>query len=123
MQQAFATALDAVMKAVANPTQYANYSYTEFPEGDVVVCLDPQFLDWGHYIPASIRITAYNNAPENAALQADVTIRYSTGDQSGGDVCGTIKDLVGGLLPLVLDDPVAAVVGTAMTVACDLIDG
>ena len=123
LQQAFATALGTVMQTVANPTSYENYSYTEYPAGDTVVCLDPQFLDWGHYIPPKIIITAYNNAPDNTAEQAKVTVTYSTEDQSGGDVCGTIKDLVDSMLPLVLDDPVAAVVGTAMTVFCDLIGG
>lgn len=125
LRQAFASALDAAMKTATNPTAYQNYSYTEFPEGDTVVCLDPQPSTLGHYIPAAIRITAYNNAPgSNTAPQGEVTLTYSTGDdQSGGSPCGTIKDLVGGLLPLVLDDAVAAVVGTTMTVICDLIDG
>jgi hypothetical protein len=105
------------------PTGYEDYSYTPYPIGDYVVeCVDPQFLDWGHYIPQKILITAYKNDGSGDSI-GGVTVTYSTGDQSGGDVCGPINDLVGGLLPLVLDDPVAALAGTAMTVTCDLIDG
>jgi hypothetical protein len=125
LQQAFATALGAVMQHVASQTAYANYSYTEVPWGKTgrVACKDPKFLDWGHYIPAAIKITAHDNNTGDQA--AEITVTYST-DQSGGDggdVCHTISDLVGGLLPLVLDDPVAAVIDTAMTVICDLIGG
>ena len=63
LQQAFATALWAVMQAVGNSQNYQNYSYTAISGGNTgrVACLDPQFLDWGHYIPAAIRITAYDN--------------------------------------------------------------
>ena len=130
LQQAFAVALGAAMQTASKPTAYQNYSYTEVPVVDPfgsggVTCVDPQPLDSGYYIPAAIRISAYNNAPgSNTALQGTVTLTYSTGnDQSGGSPCDTIKDLADGLLPLVLDDPVAAVVGTTMTVICELIDG
>ncbi len=56
LRDAFASTLWAVMQAVANPTGYENYSYTELPSvgpfGDGAdVCVDPQLLDWGHYIP------------------------------------------------------------------------
>jgi hypothetical protein len=121
LRDAFAGALWAVMQGVG--TSYENYSYTELPaiNGDAVLCVDPQFLDWGHHIPAAIRITAHDNNTGDTANE--VTVRYSTQDQSGGDVCGTIKDLAGGLLPLFLEDAPAAIVGTAMTVICDLIDG
>lgn len=116
LQDAFAGALWAVMQHVANKTAYENYSEMEFSKG----CGPQKFVDWGHHIPPEILITARDNS---GAQIAQVTATYSTEDQSGGDVCGTISDLVDGLLPLVLDDPVAAVVGTTMTVICDLIDG
>ncbi len=120
LRDAFAAALGAAMTAASNPTKYANYSYTEFPEGDTVVCVDPQFLDWGYYIPPGFQITAYNKD----GLQAgSVTITYSTGDQRGGSVCDAIGGIVSSGLPLILDNAPAAVVATIMTVACDLIDG
>ena len=41
LQQAFATALEAVMQDVANQTAYQNYSYTAVATGDTVLCVDP----------------------------------------------------------------------------------
>jgi len=130
LRQAFATAVGAAMQTASKPTAYQNYSYTAVPVVDPfgsggVTCVDPQLADSGYYIPAAIRVTAYNNAPgSNTAPQGYVLLTYNTGDgQSGGSACDTINGLVDGLLPLVLDDAVAAVVGTAMTVICDLIDG
>jgi len=122
LRDGLAGALQAVMQAMADKTAYQNYSYTYGSDGgNGVFCEDPQFLSWGHYIPPKIQITAYNNG---GAAIGQVTVTYSTGDgQSGGSACDTINGLVDGLLPLVLDDAVAAVVGTAMTVICDLIDG
>lgn len=129
LQAAFASAVRAAMQTASKPTHYQNYSYTEVPVVDPfgsggVTCVDPQPSDSGYYIPAAIRIKAWNIAPDNTAEQGYVTLTYSTGDnQSGGSPCDTIDGVVGGLLPLVLDDAVAAVVGTTMTVICDLIDG
>ena len=125
LQQAFATALGAVMQHVANQTAYANYTYTEDPWGKTgrVTCRDPKFLDWGHYIPAAIKITAHDNNTGDQA--AEVTVTYST-DQSGGgggDVCHTINDLNGFLAIFPETAPLAAVVGAFTNVVCDLIGG
>jgi len=123
MRDAFAGALRAAMTAASNTKKYQNYSYTEIPVvgpfGSGVACEDPQPSDSGYYIPPGFQITAYHNG-----LQAgQVTIRYSTGDQSGGSVCDEITGIVSDGLPLVLDDPAAAVVAAIMDVTCDLIDG
>ena len=127
LRDAFASTLWAVMQAVSNPTGYENYSYTELPSvgpfGDgAVVCVDPQFLDWGHYIPAEILITAHDNNTGDPAAQVKVT--YST-DQSGGDVgdvCTAALAVLGVAgLPLFTTPetaPLAAVFGAATAFAC-----
>ena len=95
LQQAFANALDAVMQAVTNTnkTAYQNYSYTEFNTGDNVICMDPQPLDKGHYVPPEIVITAYGNSGAQKGLQVgQVKVTYSTEDQSG-DVCDILSTL------------------------------
>ncbi len=120
LRDGFAAALGTAMTAASNPTAYQNYSYTEFPEGDTVVCVDPQPSDWGHYIPPGFQITAYENGGPQIG---QVTVRYSTGDQSGGSVCDAIGGIVSSGLPLILDDAPAAVVATLMAVGCALIDG
>ncbi len=125
LQQAFATALGAVMQAVSNPTAYENYSYTEVPVGKTgrVTCMDPKFLDWGHYIPAAIYITAHDN--NTGDIAADVMVTYST-DQSGGgggDVCGTISELDGVLAIFPPAAELAAIVGAVTNVVCGIVGG
>ena len=119
VRDAFADALGTAMTAASNPTAYQNYSYTEFPTGDTVVCLDPQPSTLGHYIPPGFQITAWNKG----VLAGQVTVRYSTGDQSGESVCGAIKDIVSSGLPLILEDAPAAIVATLMAVTCALFSG
>ena len=127
LQDAFASTLWAVMQAVSNPTGYENYSYTEFTGGNPfgeggVVCVDPQFLDWGHYIPAEIQITAQDNNTGDPAAQ--VTVTYSTEDQSGGSmICPELNALVGTGVALWADPdtaPLAARVGVFTSFACDV---
>ncbi len=122
LRAGFATALGAVMQAVANPTAYENYSYTELPTGDGVLCVDPQFLDWGHYIPAGIQITAYDNDNDGAQI-AQVTVTYSTEDQTGGDLCAALLTTEGTLLPVLFTDSLSALFGAGTTLACGLVDG
>jgi hypothetical protein len=119
LQQALAGALLAVMKAVGDKTVYQNYSYTEFPTGDTVVCVDPQPSTLGHYIPSEIEITAYDNSgPSKGGQIGKVTATYSTGDQSGGGVCDIIKELgpVLGIFPPASE--LAAIVGATTAVFC-----
>jgi hypothetical protein len=115
LQQAFATTLWTVMQAMGNPTAYQNYSYTEFPAGDTVVCEDPQFLDWGHYIPKAIQITARNGDGLEAA---QVTVTYSTQDQSGGSACGIIAALGNALQIFPETSPLGALVGFSTSLFC-----
>ena len=113
LQQAFASALEAAMQKASSPTAYQNYSYTELATGEGALCVDPQPLDKGYYIPAAIQITAFNNAPENTAEQGHVTLTYST-DQGGGDVgdaCDAITAADGVLAIFEVTAPLAAVVG------------
>jgi len=113
LQDGFATALWAVMLHAGNSQNYPNYSYTAFPWGKTgrVACRDPKFLDWGHHIPAAIQITAYDNDNDGAQV-GQVTVTYSTEDQSGGgDVCGTINDLNGVLTVFPATSELAAIVG------------
>lgn len=120
LQQAFASALGTAMQHASNPTAYQNYSYTELATGEGALCVDPQPTDWGQYIPAAIQITAYNNAPENAAQQGQVTLTYST-DQGGGDVgdaCGAITAADGVLAIFDVAAPLAAVVGAFTGIFC-----
>ena len=118
LRHAFATALDAVMKAVAIQRSTRTTAIRNFPREMSLFAWIPS-SSTGDDIPPAFQITAYNNG-----LQAgQVTITYSTGDQSGGSVCDAIGGIVGGGLPLFLENAPAAVVGTVMTVACDLIDG
>jgi hypothetical protein len=117
LQQAFATALDAVMKAVANPTAYENYSQTAVAAGDTVVCVgDMTFLDWGHYIPQEILITAHNNNTGDEAGR--VTVTYSTEGQSGGSACGIIAALGNALQILPETSPLGALVGFSTSLFC-----
>jgi hypothetical protein len=123
LQAGFASALLAAMQAASKP--YANYSYTEVPIGKTgeVACMDPQFLDWGHYIPAKIRVTANNNSDSSQVGQ--VTLTYST-DQSGGDggdVCDAIEAGDGVLAIFPPTAELAAIVGAVTGVACDIING
>ncbi len=126
LRDAFAAALGTAMTAASNTTKYQNYSYTEVPFEDPfgaggVTCLDPQPLDSGYYIPPGFRITAYSNADGTQAGQ--VTVTYSTGNQSGGSICDAIGGIVSSGLPLILDDAPAAVVATIMAVGCALLGG
>ena len=120
LQAGFAAALGAAMQKLSNPTAYQNYSYTlafggiDAPD----ICVDPQPSDWGHYIPAGIEITAYNNAPESTGSQAKVTLTYSTGDQSGGSPCGIIQALGNWLQIFPETSPLGALVGTVASLAC-----
>ena len=56
------------------------------------ICVDPQFLDWGHYIPPEIQITAYNNAPENTADRHKSRSHIAQRIRAEESVCGTISD-------------------------------
>ncbi len=121
LRQAFADAVGAAMQKLSDPTAYQNYSYTlafggiDAPD----ICVDPQPSDWGHYIPAGIEITAYNNAPENTGSQAaKVTLTYSTGDQSGGSPCGIIQALGNELQIFTETSPLGALVGAVASLAC-----
>jgi len=109
LQDALATALGAVMQAVGDKTAYQNYSYTEFPEGDVVVCLDAQPSTVGHYIPPKIQITAWHNG----APAGQVTMTYSTEDQSGETTCDILSALGSVLTIFPEAAPLAAIVGVA----------
>ena len=121
LQAGFAAALGAAMQTVS--MAYQNYSYTlafggiDAPD----ICADPQPSDWGHYIPAGIEITAYNNAPENTAPQAHVTLTYSTGDQSGGSPCDAIEAANGVLAIFPEASELAAIVGAATGIICEII--
>ena len=115
LQQAFAGALQAVMQAFATKTAYQNYSYTEFPDGDIVVCLDPQPLDQGYYIPPELQITAYDNG---GAQIGQVTVIYSTGDQSGGGTCDILSALGTVLAIFPPASELAAIVGVGTSLAC-----
>ena len=127
LRQAFAAAVGTAMQTAANPTAYQNYSYTlgftGTEGGDI--CEDPQPTDSGHYIPAEIQVTAYNNAPENTAQQAKVTLTYTT-DQGGGnfgDACGAVSDVDGVLAIFPETAPLAAVVGAVTTIFCNALTG
>ena len=117
LQDAFAGALLAVVQAVGNKTAYQNYSYTEVPAigGDTVVCLDPQPLDSGHYIPPEIQITAYDNSGNQ---HGQVTATYSTGDQSGGSTCDILTDLGTVLAIFPPASELAAIVGAVTSLVC-----
>ena len=103
------------MQAFATKTAYQNYSYTEFPDGDIVVCLDPQPLDQGYYIPPELQITAYDNG---GAQIGQVTVIYSTGDQSGGGTCDILSALGTVLAIFPPASELAAIVGVGTSLAC-----
>ena len=121
LRGAFAAAAGAVMQTVS--MAYQNYSYTlaftGTEGGDI--CVDPQPSDSGYYIPAQIMITAYNNAPESTGQQAEVTLTYSTGDQSGGSPCDAINALDGVLAIFPEASEFAAIVGAATGIVCEII--
>jgi hypothetical protein len=124
LQGGFAGALGAVMQAVSSPTAYENYSYTpEVTPDGLLTCYEAQFLDLGYHIPAAIQITAHDNTTGDMAGQ--VTLRYSTEDQSGGgvDVCGLINEVNGvvGIFPEAA--PLVAVVGAVTGLVCGLLGG
>ncbi len=109
LQQAFASALQAVMQASATTTAYQNYSYTPYPIGDdVVECVDPQPLDQGYHIPPEIEITASDNG---GAVHGKVLVTYSTGDQSGESACDILGALAGVLAIVPETAELAAIVG------------
>jgi hypothetical protein len=125
LQQAFATALWAVMQHAGNSQNYPNYRYTAIPWGKTgrVACRDPKFLYWGHHIPAAIRITAYDNDNDGAQV-GEVTVTYSTEGQSGGgDVCGAINDLNGVLAVFPPTSELAAIFGAVTTIFCNALGG
>jgi hypothetical protein len=116
LQDALAGALQAVMQAFATKTAYQNYSYTEYPTEDGgVVCLDPQPLDQGYYIPPEIQITAYDNG---GAQIGQVTATYSTGDQSGETTCDILSALGTVLAIFPPASELAAIVGVGTSLAC-----
>ena len=90
LQDGFASTLWGVMQAVSNPTGYENYSQ-KIVVVDVApaVCEPGEFVDWGHYIPTEILITAYDNDNHEAPV-GQVKVTYSTEEsgQSGGNICG-----------------------------------
>ena len=118
LQQAFATALDAVMQHVANQTAYQNYSQPSVADGNTLLCIgDMTFVDWGHYIPPEILITAHNNNTGDEAGRVRVT--YSTRGQSGGSVCDVITALGNSLQILPETSPLGALVGLFTSLFCE----
>jgi hypothetical protein len=122
LQNAFASALGAVMQNI--PTAYQSYSYAEeIPNGDTgtITCGDPQPLDFGHCIPPAIQITAYSTTDGSQAGQ--VTVTYSAGDQTGSSACDTIEALAGvlAIFPNPVTSVLAATIGAATGIFCDII--
>jgi hypothetical protein len=117
LQDALADALGAVMQTVANKTAYQVYSYTLAFGGINApdICVDPQPSTSGHYIPPEIQITAYDNG---GATIGQVTVTYSTEDQSGESACGIIQTLGDGLQIFPWTSPLGAIVGTGTSLVC-----
>ena len=122
LQDAFASALWAVMQAVGNKTAYENYSYTEDPATTEmrVVCVDPQLLDWGHYIPAEIEITAYDNntGDQQAKSRSHIAQRIRV-EEATCDILTRIWATVPGQYSRTTA-PLAAIVGVFTSLACDV---
>jgi hypothetical protein len=116
LQDALAGALGAVMQAMANKTAYQNYSYTQAFGGIDApdICVDPQPIA-GYYIPPKIQITAYDNGGGNIG---QVTVTYSTGDQSGKSTCDIVSALGSflGIFPPASE--LAAIVGAGTALYC-----
>jgi hypothetical protein len=121
LRNGFASTLWGVMQAVSNPTGYENYTATPIPNSaGLPMCGPAEFLDWGHYIPARIQITARDNSTGDVAGQ--VTVRYSTEDQTGGDICAALA-AGASFLPLFTDPAtavLAALFGIGTALACGL---
>ncbi len=118
LQGAFAGALWAVMQKISGPTGYKIYqSHATGPAGRGG-CTPEELVGTGYYIPAGIQITAYNAAPEDTSQVAQVSLTYSTGDQSGGSACDIISS-VGPLLAIFPEASLyALIVGIATTWEC-----
>jgi hypothetical protein len=122
LRDGFASTLWGVMQAVSNPKGYENYRNFEVGGGRGVTCTPEEFVDWGHYIPAAIQTTAWDNGLE----AGQVTVTYSTEDQSGGDggvVCGSIEAL-GDMLEIFPEtSPLGAVFGAVTGLVCGVVGG
>jgi len=118
LQVGFAAALSAAMQAASNPTKYQNYSYTEFPEGDTVVCLDPQPTDNGYYIPQQITVTAHDTTTGDQAGSVMVTYSTDQSDTAIGTFCSGLgaASTVLAIFPPTAE--LAAVLGAVTGVAC-----